>query len=79
MADRDQSARPNETERYLATETARRTPGGSVMDFGAQQIDMTSLRQYRLGRIQEQLKDRDLPAILCYDPINVRYAEHAEL
>lgn len=74
MPDTNGPNRPSEKERYLTTETVRRTPGGTVIDFGAKQIDMVALRGYRLERIQEQLRSRDLPAILCYDPINVRYA-----
>ncbi len=38
------------------------------------QIDMRRMRQYRLGRVQEMLRKRELAGVLLYDPINVRYA-----
>jgi Xaa-Pro dipeptidase len=37
-------------------------------------IDMVRLRSYRLTRTREQLKQRNLPACLLFDPINIRYS-----
>ena len=36
--------------------------------------DMTAVREYRLGRVREQLKASDCAGILLYDPLNIRYA-----
>ena len=41
------------------------------------QIDMAALRAYRLGRLRDELKQRDYAGILLYDPINIRYATGA--
>ncbi|VWB40687.1 peptidase M24 [Burkholderia lata] len=35
---------------------------------------MRSVRAYRLARVQEQLLARNVPAILLYDSVNIRYA-----
>ena len=52
---------------------ARNAPGIALHD-GTAQPDMRRMRAYRLGRIQEQLRKRDLAGIILYDPVNVRYA-----
>lgn len=36
--------------------------------------DLDKLRTYRLGRIREQLRQRDYAGILLWDPLNIRYA-----
>lgn len=36
--------------------------------------DLHSMRRYRLGRVREQLRRRDVVGVLLYDPVNVRYA-----
>ena len=36
--------------------------------------DMTRLRAYRMGRLQAELRRRDLGGAVLYDPINIRYA-----
>ena len=36
-------------------------------------IDLTKLRSYRLARAKEQLKEKGLGAVLCYDFDNIRY------
>ena len=51
----------------------RNTPGIGQHD-AEPQIDMKRMRAYRLARVQEQLKKRDLAGVILYDPINVRYA-----
>ncbi len=33
-----------------------------------------ALRQYRLGRVQAELKARDIAACVLLDPLNMRYA-----
>ena len=40
-------------------------------------VDVAALRRYRLGRVRDALHARDLPAILLYDPQNIRYATDA--
>jgi len=37
-------------------------------------LDLARLRAYRLQRVREQLKSRELAGVLLYDPINIRYA-----
>jgi Xaa-Pro aminopeptidase len=37
-------------------------------------IDMRAMREYRLGRVRQQLKQQDLAAALLYDPVNIRYS-----
>lgn len=36
--------------------------------------DMSRLRAYRLARVREQLRSRDLAGCLLFDPVNIRYA-----
>lgn len=50
-----------------------RLPVTLLTDVEAQ-VDMARLRLYRLGRVREQLKQRDLPACVLFDPVNIRYA-----
>lgn len=37
-------------------------------------IDLLALRNYRYGRVQQQLRSHDCSAALLYDPVNIRYA-----
>ncbi len=43
-------------------------------EAGLEAPDMDVVRHYRLGRIREQLKARDVAGCLLYDPLNIRYA-----
>lgn len=36
--------------------------------------DLNRVRAYRLKRVRDELKTRDLAGVLLYDPINIRYA-----
>ncbi len=36
--------------------------------------DLVALRQYRLERVKQQLRQRDYAGILLFDPLNIRYA-----
>jgi Xaa-Pro aminopeptidase len=36
--------------------------------------DLTAMRHYRLNRIMASLAERDLDAVLLFDPLNIRYA-----
>ncbi len=51
----------------------RTSPGAGLTDSEAQ-VDMRTLRAYRLGRVRDQLRARDYAGCLLYDPINIRYA-----
>ncbi len=43
-------------------------------DAGIADPDLAAMRRYRVDRICRQLVARDLPGIIVYDPINIRYA-----
>ena len=53
--------------------SSSRTPVLHLTDTGAQ-LDMKTLRGYRLGHVREQLIARDLAACVLCDPISIRYA-----
>lgn len=36
--------------------------------------DMDAVREYRLRRVRDELKKRDIAAIVLFDPLNIRYA-----
>ena len=44
---------------------------GTMASDVEQRIDFDGLRRYKQERIQAQLKEKDLGAILCFDPDNV--------
>ncbi|MDX1401115.1 MAG: Xaa-Pro peptidase family protein [Kiloniellales bacterium] len=37
-------------------------------------IDELAIRSYRLDRVHERLRERDIPGLLLFDPVNIRYA-----
>ncbi|WP_209835248.1 Xaa-Pro peptidase family protein [Ruegeria sp. HKCCE3926] len=37
-------------------------------------IDLTAVRQYRLGRVRAEMAKRNIGAVILSDPINIRYA-----
>ena len=41
---------------------------------GIEAPDMPALREYRLSRLQEQIRKHDCDGLLLFDPLNVRYA-----
>lgn len=43
-------------------------------ELGLTAPQLTRMREYRLQRIAEQLQQRDLAAVLLFDPLNIRYA-----
>ena len=57
----------------LPVTVARRMPDRSIQDSWPM-IDMRAMREYRLGRVRQQLKQQDLAAALLYDPVNIRYS-----
>ena len=48
-----------------------------AMEYSIPPTDLDAVRRYRLGRVREQLRDRDLAGILLYDPMNTRYVTDA--
>ena len=36
--------------------------------------DLTAIREYRLQRLRQQLRERDIAGLLMWDPLNIRYA-----
>jgi Xaa-Pro aminopeptidase len=55
-------------------------PGSDMIDmpdiarFVRTEHTLPEVRAYRFARVQEQLKKNNCPAILLYDPVNIRYA-----
>jgi len=49
-------------------------PGGTALKDNIPQIDMARLRNYRLARVQAELKKQNFAGCILFDPINVRYA-----
>lgn len=41
---------------------------------GIEAPDMPALREYRLSRLQEQIRAHDCAGLLLFDPLNIRYA-----
>ena len=48
-----------------------------AMDYTTPPTDLDEVRRYRLGRIRDQLKKRDIAGIILYDQLNMRYATDA--
>src|SRR5688500_7891793 len=67
-------SRDRAAEAYGQSRLARASMGRTVSDHGGGQIGTRALRTTRLARLQQQLRDRGIPAILLADPINIRYA-----
>jgi len=72
LADRKLDNTPDDNDRFEI--------GPSQIAFdewqklGIQCPDMQALREYRLGRVRQELKRRDYAGILLFDPLNHRYA-----
>jgi Xaa-Pro aminopeptidase len=41
------------------------------------EIDLVSVRAYRLGRVRAEMRKRDIAALIISDPVNIRYATGA--
>src|SRR5260370_28537258 len=50
---------------------------GLAINDSEAQPDMGRLRAYRLGRIQAEIRARDLGGLLLFDSVNIRYASGA--
>ena len=48
-----------------------------AMEFSEAPVDLDDVRRYRVGRVREELKKRDIGAVLLLDQINTRYATDA--
>ena len=40
-------------------------------------VDVVAVRAYRLGRVREQMRQRDIGALILSDPVSIRYATDA--
>lgn len=52
----------------------QRLDAGSATDVNHREAVLRDVRAYRLARVQAQLLAHKIPAILLYDPVNIRYA-----
>ena len=52
---------------------AKKSVGVGLKDH-ERQIDMPRMRQFRLGRLQAELRRLDYGGAVLYDPVNIRYA-----
>jgi Xaa-Pro dipeptidase len=46
-------------------------------DAGADGIDMAAVRSYRLSRLRDEMRRRDIAACFLFDAVNIRYATGA--
>ncbi len=53
--------------------SAKKTDSMTLLDTSAQ-VDMSTMRKYRLARLQAEIQKSEYGAALFFDPINVRYA-----
>ncbi len=44
-----------------------------------QRIDFDAMRKYKLRRVQQQLAEKNLGGVLCFDPDNIRYISSTHL
>jgi len=72
----DPSRRPVkvETAGFMHVEGSNNPALAEWEAAGLEQPDLDVIRAYRLERIREQLRARDVAAALLYDPLNTRYA-----
>ena len=56
-----------------AVRLARNSYGREIHDSNSR-IDVAKLLEYRLGRVREVMRARDIGGLVIYDPINLRYA-----
>ena len=47
---------------------------GNTVEATSKEVVLRDVRSYRLARVQALLRKYEVPAILLYDPINIRYA-----
>lgn len=47
------------------------------LELGIEVPNLDAMRQYRIDRIREEMNRLDIPAVLLFDPVNIRYAADA--
>jgi Xaa-Pro dipeptidase len=56
------------------------SPAPGVMNVDWEiRVDFERLRQYRLGRVQQMIKEQDLGAVLLFETSNIRYATSTQI
>ncbi|MEL6423572.1 MAG: M24 family metallopeptidase, partial [Pseudomonadota bacterium] len=70
----DPSRRPAATLGFVDAESSTNPAGDEWAAAGLPAPDMDQVRAYRLERLREQLRARDMAGCLLYDPLNIRYA-----
>ncbi len=63
-----------EARNILKEDDAPTAPAMAYRYPAAHGVDLEALRAYRLQRVRDQLRQRDVVACLLFDPINIRYA-----
>lgn len=48
-----------------------------AMEYSTPPVDLDNVRRYRLGRVREQLKKKDVGGLLVFDQLNTRYITDA--
>lgn len=61
---------------FAATDITTARQHGA-MEYLEPPADLNTVRQYRLGRVRDELIKRDVGAVLLFDQINIRYATDA--
>ena len=57
----------------LSSLQSRKATQLGAMSHSTPPTDLDAVRSYRLGRVVEQLKQRDLAGIILSDQLNIRY------
>ncbi|NBP96189.1 MAG: aminopeptidase P family protein, partial [Gammaproteobacteria bacterium] len=56
---------------------APRSRQHGAMEFSEPPVDLDVVREYRLNRLRESMRERDVSGLLLFDQINTRYATDA--
>jgi hypothetical protein len=48
-----------------------------AMEYTEAPTDLNAVRRYRLGRLRDEMRKRDVAGLLLFDQINARYATDA--
>jgi len=49
----------------------------ALLDRPAADVDIAAIRAYRLSRVRDEMRRRDIAACILFDPVNIRYATGA--
>ena len=44
------------------------------LELGIEMPSLDAMRQYRIDRVRKEMNRLDMPAVLLFDPLNIRYA-----